>query len=304
MSADADAAPLHLALAATLKIVPPAPHRAAALRAQLLQRVAQSVAAHREYTTIRVEDGPWLPAAQGVVRRLLRGDGSTRVEIQRLSAGATLPWPDDAGAQEILLLHGAWAGAGGCAGAGGSASPTGAPATAVPGAMGYGVRQRSAADQPLVAAVDTTVYVRHLLCAQDRLPALEARWWALATAHPAWVDLSRRHWHASADGVEVLPLRGDADVVSMLVRFAAGAHVPDHGHAIDEDCLVLQGEMFLGDILLRAGDYQLAPAGGTHFGETSDVGVLFFFHGALDPVLRGGAAAAGAAATNLGSQAL
>jgi hypothetical protein len=50
---------------------------------------------------------------------------------------------------------------------------------------------------------------------------------------------------------------------------------------------VLQGEMFLGDILLRAGDYQLAPAGGTHFGETSDVGVLFFFHGALDPVLRG-----------------
>ena len=75
------------------------------------------------------------------------------------------------------------------------------------------------------------------------------------------------------------------------MRFAPGASVPDHGHALDEDCLVLQGEMFLGDILLRTGDYQLAPSGGSHFGETSDVGVLFFFHGALDPVLRGEPAA-------------
>jgi hypothetical protein len=66
----------------------------------------------------------------------------------------------------------------------------------------------------------------------------------------------------------------------------AGASVPDHGHALNEDCLVLEGEMFLGDILLRTGDYQLAPAGGSHFNENSDVGVLFFFHGALDPVLK------------------
>jgi quercetin dioxygenase-like cupin family protein len=121
---------------------------------------------------------------------------------------------------------------------------------------------------------------------------LEARWWALAGASSAWVDPGRRRWHASTDGVDVLPLRGDADVVSMLVRFAAGASVANHRHALDEDCLVLQGEMFLGDILLRAGDYQLAPAGGTHFGETSDVGVPFFFHGALDPVLRGTSATA------------
>jgi len=43
--------------------------------------------------------------------------------------------------------------------------------------------------------------------------------------------------------------------------------------------------MFLGDVLLQRGDYQLAPAGGGHFGETSDVGCTFFFHGAIDPVL-------------------
>ncbi|CAN5186422.1 hypothetical protein BH11PSE10_BH11PSE10_11930 [soil metagenome] len=71
----------------------------------------------------------------------------------------------------------------------------------------------------------------------------------------------------------------------MLVRFAAGAGVPDHTHALDEDCLMLEGEMFLGDTLLRPGDYQMAAAGSRHFGEMSDVGGTFYFHGAIDPVL-------------------
>jgi quercetin dioxygenase-like cupin family protein len=196
--------------------------------------------------------------------------------MQRLDAGAALAWPDGATAQEILVLEG-----------GLSAPGATAASTGVPGALAYCVRARSTPDEPLLARTATTVYVRHLLGELTDLPALEARWWALAMAASAWVDPGRRRWHASGDGVEVLALRGDQDVVSMLVRFAAGASVPDHGHALDEDCLVLHGEMFLGDILLRKGDYQLAPAGGSHFGETSDVGVLFFFHGALDPVLKG-----------------
>jgi anti-sigma factor ChrR (cupin superfamily) len=276
LTAADDAQQLYRSVAARLNGAQPAPTRAAALRAHVLRRVHASALAHREYTTIRTEDGAWMPAAQGVVRRVLRSDAHLRVEIQRLSAGAALPWPDQAQAQEILLLEGALSDASGCT------SPAG-----VPGAAGYCVRQRQATDAPLIATADTTVYVRHQLGDPAALPALEARWWALASASSAWVDPGRRRWQASAHGVDVLPLRGDADVVSMLVRFAAGASVADHGHALDEDCLVLQGEMFLGDILLRTGDYQLAPAGGTHFGETSDVGVLFFFHGALDPVLRG-----------------
>lgn len=275
-----DALQLHSTVAARLNGVQPVPQRADQLRARLFHRVHASALAHREYKTIRVEDGVWVPAAKGVVRRLLRSDATTRVEIQRLSPDAVLPWPDDARAQEILLLEGALVAAGGVM-----------PPMGVPGAAGYCVRPRPTPDEPLVAAAGATVYVRHLLVEREMLPPLEAHWWNLASASPAWVDPGRRRWHASADGVEVLPLQGDAEVVSMLVRFAAGAAVADHGHALDEDCLVLQGEMFLGDILLRTGDYQLAPAGGTHFGETSDVGVLFFFHGALDPVLRGNAAA-------------
>lgn len=272
---DIDDAPLFGALAARLQDAQVPAARAQTLRARLAQRVRASAEAHREYTTIRDGDGAWLPADPGVLRRVLRSDACTRVEIQRLQPGATLAWPAGATAQEILLLEGALPIIG-------ETAPLG-----LTGARAYHVRQRATDEEALVASVDTTVYVRHLLCSAEELPPLEARWWTLAVAHPTWVDLGRKRWRDSSAGVEVLPLRGDADVVSMLVRFAAGASVPDHGHALDEDCLVLQGEMFLGDILLQAGDYQLAPAGGSHFGETSDVGVLFFFHGALDPVLKG-----------------
>ena len=138
----------------------------------------------------------------------------------------------------------------------------------------------------LCAVIPTTLYIRHLLVEVSVLPELEAHWWRLGKPAAGWVYTGRRRWHQTAQGVDVLALQGDSDVVSKLVRFAPGASVADHRHVLDEDCLVLEGEMFLGDILLRSGDCQLAPAGGSHFGETSDVGVLFFFHGAIDPVLR------------------
>lgn len=276
MTRDTDEQPLFADLAAGLQSITPPAARAQTLRAALSQRVRASVDAHREYTTIREGDGGWEALNAGVQRRLLRSETHTRVEIQRLAAGAVLAWPEGVAAQELLLLEGSLS------------SSEGLVTTAgLPGARGYCVRHRSTAPQELVADTQATVYVRHLLSDACALPPLEAHWWDMAAAKPGWVDPGSKRWRASSPGVEVLPLRGDAGVLSMLVRFAPGASVPDHAHALDEDCLVLQGEMFLGDILLTPGDYQMAPAGCTHFGTTSDVGVLFFLHGALDPVLKG-----------------
>jgi hypothetical protein len=138
------------------------------------------------------------------------------------------------------------------------------------------------------AEAGTEVYLRERRVGLDRLPELEARWWRSAEGRMRLTQRDRRRWAPVSPGVDALPLWGDREVVSMLVRFAPGASVPDHHHALDEDCYVLDGEMFLGDILLRAGDYQFAPAGGGHWGETSDVGVLFYFHGWVDPALTGG----------------
>lgn len=250
---------------------------AAGVRGRVLARVQASVAAHAEYRTVRREDGPWLPVAEGVRQRTLRTDADARVDIVALDAGTVLPWPEGIVAQEILLVEGDLRAAD---------DPAGTAPAASPASMGYRHRVRWLAEPvELRAATPVRAYVRQLRVPLEALPPLEARWWT--SGGSGWVDTTGRRWRRTGEGVEVLPLRGDAEVVSMLVRFAAGASVADHRHGLDEDCLVLEGEMFLGDILLRAGDYQLAPAGGGHFGECSDAGVLFFFHGALDPVLRG-----------------
>jgi ChrR Cupin-like domain len=272
MAAEPDEQALYGAIAARLRPARPAIQRESEARLGLLGRIRDSVAAHREYLTVRREDGVAQPCADGASYRLLREDSLMRVGIVHLADGAQLPWSPGASAQEVLVLGGALI--------------EGAAPEAPRGRHAYCVRPRADGTAALRASGDTTVYLRECLVEPAQLPALEARWWALATQPMRWVEPGHRRWVHSAAGVEVMPLRGDGEVVSMLVRFEAGASVADHRHALNEDCLVLEGEMFLGDILLRCGDYQLAPAGGSHFGETSDLGALFFFHGALDPVLR------------------
>jgi hypothetical protein len=69
---------------------------------------------------------------------------------------------------------------------------------------------------------------------------------------------------------------------ALLYRVQPGAGVPQHGHGHDEECLLLAGELFLDDLLLRDGDYQLAPAGTHHEGVSSDTGALVYAHGDID----------------------
>ena len=70
---------------------------------------------------------------------------------------------------------------------------------------------------------------------------------------------------------------------TMLVRMAPGASVKAHGHALEEECMMLAGEAFIGDTLLRRGEFQLAPQGTEHGEVSTDVGALLFVHGVLDP---------------------
>jgi hypothetical protein len=46
--------------------------------------------------------------------------------------------------------------------------------------------------------------------------------------------------------------------------------------------MILEGEIFLGDTLLSAGEYQWAPAGSKHAGLYSDVGATIFVSGARE----------------------
>jgi anti-sigma factor ChrR (cupin superfamily) len=248
------------------------PSRPAELRSGVLARVATSAQAHVQYLTLRRERSVWLPGGPGIEVCKLRSDDGFAVELLRLASGVAVPHLPEAAGQELLLLEGELIDP-----SDGRLWPP----------LSYAFMDAEPGPAGPWAKGSALLYRRAMRGGALGVPVLEREWWSQPIQPEASRWAAPGTWTASSPGVEVMLLRSHRHVVSMLVRFAAGASVPDHSHALDEDCLVLEGEMFLGDILLRSGDYQLAPAGGGHFGETSDVGVLFFFHGALDANLRG-----------------
>lgn len=89
-------------------------------------------------------------------------------------------------------------------------------------------------------------------------------------------------WPDYAPGIQRRILWQHAGQAATLYYVQPGASVPLHTHGHDEECLMVQGELFLDDVLLQAGDYQLAPAGTGHRITQTDTGVVIYAHGDLD----------------------
>jgi len=133
----------------------------------------------------------------------------------------------------------------------------------------------------------------HLLPAGVPMPALHAEQGALLFLREA--DLPAQPgdaavtvfdaaagWPAFAPGIRRRVLWQRDGQAALLYHAEPGASVPLHRHGHDEECLMLQGELFLDDLLLQQGDYQLAPAGTGHRITETDTGVVIYAHGDLD----------------------
>lgn len=89
-------------------------------------------------------------------------------------------------------------------------------------------------------------------------------------------------WPDFAPGIRRRVLWQRDGQAALLYHAQPGAAVPQHSHGHDEECLMVQGELFLDDLLLQEGDYQLAPAGTGHRITETDTGVVIYAHGDLD----------------------
>lgn len=89
-------------------------------------------------------------------------------------------------------------------------------------------------------------------------------------------------WGDYGPGIERRVMWHRGGEAAMLYRTLPGAAVPRHGHRHDEECLMLAGDVFLDEVLLRPLDYQLAPAGTHHDSVSTDTGLLLYAHGDLD----------------------
>ena len=196
----------------------------------------------------RLNAGP----AAGIAALLVAALAATasRVGLVELAAGAALRL--EPGTHELLLLDGRLV-------------ADGQPVALHDYLIGQGAVQ---------AREPSRFYLRHH-APQDPFQCAEG-WQRVRPGESAWQPLR--------EGVDICPLHQQSGAVSMLARFAAGGRVPAHAHGIDEQCLMVEGELFLGDLLLREGGFQHAPPGSAHGELMADRPCLLFFHGAIDPV--------------------
>jgi anti-sigma factor ChrR (cupin superfamily) len=98
-----------------------------------------------------------------------------------------------------------------------------------------------------------------------------------AGARPLIVRSSESAWEpTSVPGIQAKRLAVDVehDRVTMLVRMAPGSAFPGHRHAGAEECYVLSGDLRFDEQVMRAGDYQLCPAGSSHSVQSTVEGCL------------------------------
>jgi anti-sigma factor ChrR (cupin superfamily) len=93
-------------------------------------------------------------------------------------------------------------------------------------------------------------------------------------------------WLKLTEGIEMKPLHREHGTLSYLLRLGPGMALPEHDHPENEECLVLDGDVWLGDTHAFAGDYHLAREGIPHGRIYTEGGCLLFLRGARPEMPR------------------
>ncbi len=92
-------------------------------------------------------------------------------------------------------------------------------------------------------------------------------WGSDATDDVSFRSESDGEWEATPiPGIEVRRLYVDASVrrYAMMVRMQPGTSFPAHDHDGPEECVVLEGDLSIGERTMHAGDFMYAPTGSHH----------------------------------------
>ena len=88
-------------------------------------------------------------------------------------------------------------------------------------------------------------------------------------------------WQPFKQGVDIKVLNEADGIMSYLLRLAPGAFVDAHRHPVDEECVVLEGVVCIGDdLIVHAGGFHLAHKNTLHAPITSEGGATMFLRGA------------------------
>jgi quercetin dioxygenase-like cupin family protein len=247
----------------------------AALRDRLAQRAARSAARNRAMVNVRRRDRVLLEQApQRVVHEVyrraadagaLRPGEPLRVRVVELSRqGAWLLSSGENGVgRDWLVLRGE------------VQLQTEAAPTLALGPLDYHVQSRAASRSP--ACVFAGPEGARVLLRERALGPADAA----CSGESSTSRNAPEEWQEYAPLIKRRVLWQEGPLAAMLWLAEPGASVPQHRHGHDEECLMLRGELFQDDYLLREGDYQLAPSGSAHETVSTDTGALIYAHGDL-----------------------
>jgi anti-sigma factor ChrR (cupin superfamily) len=87
-------------------------------------------------------------------------------------------------------------------------------------------------------------------------------------------------WQPFGPGVQLKLLHATGDIWSYLLKLEPGAQLPTHRHPVDEECVVLEGTVQVGELRVAAGGFHLGRKDVLHAPITALSGALLFLRGA------------------------
>jgi anti-sigma factor ChrR (cupin superfamily) len=123
----------------------------------------------------------------------------------------------------------------------------------------------------------------------DRLASrIESRATPAGVASSSGLLGDEPEWKEAAPGLscKILSVDSAQDCISMLVRLAPGTNYPPHTHSGVEELHLLDGELWINDRKLRAGDYNRAEPGTTDLRVWSETGCTCILITSLQDRLR------------------
>ena len=87
--------------------------------------------------------------------------------------------------------------------------------------------------------------------------------------------------------MRILSIDREQQRFTSLLKFAPGARLPAHPHASAEDCMLLEGTLYMGGVKMTAGTYLRVEAGVDHADQWTDTGALAYICGPLELLEHG-----------------
>ena len=248
-----------------LQTLPPAPMLFDKLEQRLVKRIQISIAKHSGLHTVRSKEGVWQDLMAGIRYKPLWESAQGNSVLVEFAPGSALPLHKHNYLEEGIVLSG-------------SLQLDDLELTQ----FDYHVSPAGSRHGRIHSKQGGMAYLRGTSLGQPLSMIKELLGGFLPKNHKDSESIFNNDdgWEEIQNGLYRKDLWTDGTVASRYIRIAAGTQVEGHAHPLDEECIMLNGDIFLGDILLQAGDYHLAPAGTQHSEIFSDTGALLYVRGA------------------------